>query len=117
MLKKQKEIEKIMDNITEEMENIDLLLNEWKPEEEEEKESTDASLEKTLDFPAGKCIKFAEEAEEEAKEAEEEGIKNTMRYLKQNSDEMYLRDLDGYFVNEGDLDEDDKDLIEEIKQI
>ena len=99
MLKKQPEINKIMDNISEEMENITLLLNEWKPEEERDEPTSDLSLKEKLN------------------NAEEEGIKKTMGYLKQNSDEMYLRDLDGYFVNEGDLDEDDKDLIEEIKQI
>jgi len=107
--KKQKEIEKIMDNITEEMENIDKILNELGLEEIKFGEKTE-EFEKERDEPTNDLS-----LKEKLNNAEEEGIKNTMKYLKQNSDEMSIRDLDGYFVNEGDLDEEDKDLIDEIK--
>ena len=49
--------------------------------------------------------------------AEERGIIKTMRYLKQNCEELYFKKFDGYHIDEDNLEENDVYLIENIKQM
>jgi len=148
MLKKQPEINKIMDNISEEMENIDKILEEFDLHQKrkieiadiitkwaKEDDKTDAmDLEDYLeilkevynDHDKEINIHIEEERDEptndlslkeKLNEAEEEGIKNTMGYLKLNCVEMVLGHQYGNFVELDVLNETNKDLIEEIKQM